>query len=122
MTMPRERVPRLPNKEASRQVVGIDLGPPPSGKNETSRNYQSLPSSPLTSGAKTFSPIMFLALATALFLRPAAVEANKTNTSWSGQVPDQAQRVYPKDFAVLSSVLPPSQSNISTVRLAFMDE
>ena len=64
-----------------------------------------------------YIPALFLALATALFLRPASVKANNKNNNWSGQIPDQAQRVYPKDFAVLPNVLPPSQLNISSVSL-----
>jgi len=101
MTMP--RAPRLPQKDVS---VRQDI------RDEDKIALPS-PSTP----PKTFSPIMIyvpaalLALATALFLRPSSVKAN----SWSGNTPDQAVRIYPKDFAVLDTVLPVSQANITTV-------
>jgi hypothetical protein len=64
-----------------------------------------------------FNPIMIygsaalLALATVLYYHPGAqVQA------WAdADTPAQAQRIYPKDFAVLDTVPPPSQANTSTV-------
>ena len=67
-----------------------------------------------------FSSIMIygsaalLALATVLYYHPQAQVRAWTDAD----VPAQAQRIYPKSFAVLDTVLPPSQANISTVSTA----
>lgn len=84
-----------------------------------SRTTQPLP--PRTHTPRNaFNPIMIygsaalLALATVLYYHPGAQVR-----AWSdADVPAQAQRIYPKSFAVLDKVPPPSQANISTVSAA----
>jgi len=76
------------------------------------------PSPPRTPHSTTWTMVYISAaifsLFAAVFLRPASfVKANN--------VPNQAQRVYASAFAVLDTVPPVSQANISTVRHSEQD-
>ena len=72
--------------------------------------------SPISSRTFHFTPIMVYGSA-ALLVGLAAIQLGpgQSTLAHAAEVPTQAQVISPKSFAVLDTVLPPDQANVSTV-------
>lgn len=101
--------PDLPEKDHSSTSTRSSTRPSPSSKTS--------PKSQQWSSAMIYIPAAILAVGSTVLLQNHFRPSSLVARAWSdGDIPAQAQRIYPSSFAVLDSVPPPTQADLNTVR------